>query len=225
MVVKTELEKRGCIYKGHFIGTSGAHLSGYCNLDTLMPHAGLLSDLVKLMLEPFIESDIETILVPAVGAIPLAHWGAYHLTKVYGKEVYGVWADKIKPTGFAIERSGFLSKIKGKRVLILEDFVNKMYSVKELVKLVNAAGGTPLGVSAIAANKGATADAIGVPKFVKLCTVAYETWSEEECMKSGLCYKKEPIVEDIGHGDEFKLRFPKYAGGYTKLLNESLSLD
>jgi orotate phosphoribosyltransferase len=218
MLVKNELESRGCIYNGHFIGTSGAHLSGYCNLDPLMPHAGLLSDLVKLMVEPFIDSGVETILVPAVGAIPLAHWGAYHLTKTNNYEVYGVWADKIKPKGFAIERSGFLEKVEGKRVLILEDFVNKMYSVKELVKLVNGAGGTPIGVAAIAANKGAKADAIGVPRFVKLTTVAYETWSEDECMKTGLCHKKIPIVEDIGHGDEFKLRFPKYVGGFTELL-------
>lgn len=221
MDVKKELEKIGCIYKNHFVGTSGKHLSGYCNIDPLMVHVSLVSKLVKQLVTPFKDDRIETVVAPAVGAIPFSHWGAYHLSKLTGKKVFGVWADKVKGAEkktFAFERQGFAQAVKGKRIVILEDIINQMSSIKATIEIVNKTGGKIIGVGSVAANKGVSAKAMGVKKFVKLADIFYDAWLPEDCIKEGLCSKEVPIVEDIGHGDEYRKEHPKYKGGYIKLL-------
>jgi orotate phosphoribosyltransferase len=222
MNVRKELEAKGCIYKGHFVGVSTKHLSGYCNIDPLLPHATLVSKLIKELVGIFKDDGVETVAAPAVGAIPFAHWGVHHLHKTTGREIYGVWADKVSgaPTReFVFEREGFTKYVKGKKVLILEDMINQMTSIKAMIKTVREAGGKIIGVGAIAANKGVDAIALDIPKFAKLCSVEYDAWTADDCAKFGLCAQAVPIVTDIGHGDDFQKANPQYDGGYVNLLN------
>lgn len=223
MNAKKELEKVGCIYEGHFVGVSGKHLAGYCNIDPLLPNVNLVSRLIKELVMEFKDLGVETVVSPAVGAIPFSHWGAYHLSKLTKREIKGVWADKVKNSEkkeFAFERQGFIEAVKGKKVLILEDMINQMFSIKATIETVNNAGGKIVGVGSVAANKGVSAKAMGVKKFVNLCDVHYETWLPDDCEKTGLCSRNVPIVEDIGHGDDYKKEHPKYKGGYVKLLSK-----
>jgi orotate phosphoribosyltransferase len=218
------LEKYGCIYEGHFVGISTKHLAGYCNIDPLIPHVAEIGQLIKELVSNFSEDGVEVVASPAVGAIPFAHWGAQHLMAQTGRDILGVWADKVsgaEERKFIFEREGFAQAVKDKKVLILEDMINQMKSVKAMIETVTAAGGTVIGVGCIAANKGVSAEALGVPAFYKLAAVEYDSWTLEECMHSGLCSKHVPIVEDIGHGHSFKLESPEYSGGYVKLLNEN----
>ncbi len=221
MNVKKELERIGCIYEGHFVGVSGKHLAGYCNIDPLMPNVLLVSKMIKALVSEFASTGVEVVVSPAVGAIPFSHWGAYYLSRLLKKEVKGVWADKVKSSeqkAFAFERQGFLEAVKGKKVLILEDIINQMFSIKATIETVEKAGGKIVGVGCVAANRGVSAKAMGVKKFVNLCDIQYDVWTPEDCMKKGLCSKNIPIVEDIGHGDEYKSEHPNYKGGYIKLL-------
>jgi orotate phosphoribosyltransferase len=177
--------------------------------------------MIKILVSEFENSKIDTVVSPAVGAIPFSHWGAYHLSKMTKKDVKGVWADKVKSSeqkAFAFERQGFEEAVKGKRVLILEDMINQMFSIKATIQTVKKAGGKIVGVGSVAANRGVSAKAMGVSKFINLCDIYYDVWTPEDCKKTGLCSRSVPIVEDIGHGDEFKKQNPKYKGGYTKLL-------
>lgn len=222
MNAKKELEKIGCIYEGHFVGVSGKHLAGYCNIDPLLVQVNLVNRLIKQLVIPFKNLGVNTVVSPAVGAIPFSHWGAYHLSKLTKKDVKGVWADKVKGLqvkAFAFERQGFENAVKGKRVLILEDMINQMFSIKAVIETVNKAGGKIVGVGSVAANKGVSAKAMNVKKFVNLCDIHYDVFTPSECAKNGLCKKGIPIVEDIGHGDEFKKKNPKYKGGYVKVLS------
>lgn len=221
MDIRKELENVGCILKGHFVGVSGKHLAGYCNIDPLLPHVSLVNSVIKQLVENFKDDKVETVAAPAVGAIPFSHWGAHHLMLLNGGEIFGVWADKIKSTekrAFAFEREGFIKATKGKRVLILEDMINQMTSIKAMIKTVREAGGSVIGVGSVAANKGVSAEALDIPKFVNLCDVFYDAWEPEDCLKEGLCAKGEPIVEDVGHGDDYKKENPNYKGGYIRLL-------
>ncbi|HSX24009.1 MAG TPA: hypothetical protein VLE74_02810 [Candidatus Saccharimonadales bacterium] len=223
MDVRTELEKIGCIYTGHFVGVSGKHLAGYCNIDPLLPHVTLVSKFIKQLVDSFKDDNIETVAAPAVGAIPFSHWGAHHLMEATGKEIYGVWADKVSGTvqrEFVFEREGFIQAVKGKKILILEDMINQMASIKAMIKTVNEAGGIIVGVGSVAANKGVSAEALQVPKFVQLCSVEYDVWEADDCAKEGLCSKGEPIVIDIGHGDDFMKAHPDYKGGSVELLSK-----
>ncbi len=221
MNVKKELEKVGCLYSGHFVGVSGKHLAGYCNIDPLLPHVNLVSKMIRMLVSNFRDLNVETVVSPAVGAIPFSHWGAYHLSKMTKKEVKGVWADKVKSAekkAFVFERQGFIEAVRGKRVLILEDIINQMFSIKATIETVEKAGGKIVGVGCVAANRGVTKDAMKVAKFVNLVDIFYDVWTPEECKKTGLCSKKMPIVADVGHGDEYKEKNPKYEGGYIRLL-------
>lgn len=220
MDARKELEAKGCIFSGHFVGTSGNHLAGYVNLDPILPHATIVKEMVGMLVKEFADQDIDAVAVAATAGIPLSQWGAYLLEELTGKPVLGVWADKTGDGRLAFERDGFMQAVRGKRVLILEDIVNQMHSVKRVKEQVEKAGGTVVGIASIAANKGVSAEALGVPKYVKLCTTAYDAWTPEECKKSGLCAKKVPIVEDIGHGHEVKATWPDYPGGYVKLLKD-----
>jgi orotate phosphoribosyltransferase len=218
MDVRKTLEEKGCIFSGHFVGTSGKHLAGYFNMDPIFPHAKIVKKLVDMLIKQFAGDNVETVAAAATAAIPLSQWGAYLMEELTGKPVMGVWADKTGHGGFVFERDGFVQAVRGKRVLILEDIVNQMHSVKKVKEQVEKAGGEVVGIGSVAANKGVSAEALGVPKYVKLCTTAYDTWTPEDCKKSGLCARKVPIVEDIGHGDEFKAQHPDYKGGFVTLL-------
>lgn len=224
MDVRKELEAKGSIHKGHFVGVSGKHLAGYFNIDPIMPHAAFIDQLARLMVEPFKDADIETVVTPAVGAIPFAHLGALHLQNLTGKEIYGVWADKTKNAqgekDFAFERDSFEAVVTGKKVLILEDMINQMFTIRRVIELVKSVGGDIQGVVSVASNRGVSAEALEVPRYDRLCLIEYDTWTAEECAQTGLCAQKEPIVEDIGHGDEFKKAHPEYPGGYTKILEQ-----
>ncbi len=217
------LKQMGCIYSGHFVGVSTNHLAGYCNIDPLLPHVREVGELIGQLVDSFRGDEVEVVAAPAIGAIPFAHWGAQHLMTDGGKDILGVWADKVsgaQQREFAFEREGFAAAVNGKRVLILEDMVNQMASVKAMIKTVREAGGTVVGVGCIAANRGATAEALDVPKFVKLTSVEYDVWTAEDCQVNGLCAKNEPIVVDIGHGGAYQKAHPDYAGGYVHLLGE-----
>lgn len=207
------LRDKGCVYLPddgyHFKGISGRHLSGYCNIDPAMPFPRLISRMTEAIVEPFVDDNVEVVFAPAVGAIPMAHWGSHHLSSRTKKDVSGIWADKIKPRGFRIERAGFAEALKGKRVLILEDMINQMFSVRELVRLVEETGGHTVGVGSIASNRNVTAEAIGVPKIFSLTEVGYDAYDEDSCE---LCAKLVPMVTDIGHGDEFVTARPDYPG-------------
>ena len=214
------LERYGCIMDGHFVGTSGDHLAGYCNLDTLLPHQKEVDSLVGQLVDPFKNDEIETVASTPYAAVPFSHTGARHLSLATGKDVLGIWADKNSGKGggrFNFDRRGFREAIDGKRVLILEDMINRMVSIRDMVAEVRSAGGDIVGVGAIAANREVSAEAIGVPKLVTLCEVGYDTWAPEDCKDNGPCSRYEPMVLNIGHGDSFREKNPFYAGGYKLL--------
>lgn len=222
MDVRKKLEELRCIRKGHFVGVSTKHLAGYVNNDLLMPHAAVVGQLTQQFAEAFKDDDIETVAAPAVGAIPLSHWTAHHLMKLTGKDVLGVWADKVSGTTereFIFERESFADAVKGKRVLLVEDIINQMASIKAMIKTVTEAGGIIVGVASLEANRGVSAEAMGVPKFITLCNIEYDVWTAEDCPVNGLCAQGVPIAEDIGHGDKYKKAHPDYKGGYVKLLS------
>jgi orotate phosphoribosyltransferase len=216
--IKETLEAKGCVYPTelghHFVGIGGKHLSGYCNIDPALPDVEFISSLSHNLVEPFKDMGIDTVLVPAIGAIPLAQWGPYHLEQMTSRRVLGVWADKIKPRGFAIERNGFTEAIARKKVLILEDIINQMFSVRTLVGIANDLGADVIGVGAIMVKNTASAKDIGVTKLVSLYDYSYEAWDPSECE---LCKNNVPIAIDaaLGHGFEYKELHPDYAGGYT----------
>lgn len=225
--VREGLEARGCLFLEpglHFIGTGGDHLTGYCNVDPALPDVAFMDEVSGLLGEPYNEVDFDTVLSPAVGAIPIGHFVARNLIATTGRrDIKAVWADKVNQSGeplrLELSRTGFQELVRGRKVLLAEDMINRMTSIRKLVELAHSEGAEIVGVTSIAANEGASAEAIGVDSLNALCRVVYRNFTPEACQEHGPCSEGLPIVvnEALGHGDEYSRSRPTYPGGYVRL--------
>jgi orotate phosphoribosyltransferase len=208
--VLRELRSAKAVLTGrHFVYKSGKHGSGYLNMDMVFPDVSLTRRLCVLLAEPFRGEGIGVVAAPAVGGIVLAALTALAL----GPEAAAVWADK-DGDGFAFERAGFADRLSGSAVLVVEDMLTTGGSVAKVCRLVEEAGGVVRGVSVVCNRGGVTAAELGVPRLESLASVDFDAVEESECE---LCRNEVPIVEDVGHGADFKVLHPEYAGGYVKL--------
>jgi orotate phosphoribosyltransferase len=206
--VLAELETIGAVFtEKHFVYTSGKHGSGYINMDMMFPHTELVAEICKELAEPF-AGGFDTVVAPATGGIVLAVLTARETgTK-------GVWADKGGESGFWFERAGFVQQVAGKRVLVVEDLLTTGGSVEKVCREVDKVGGVVVGVSVVCNRGGVTAEMLGVPSLHALAEVSFTASDPADCPQ---CQANVAIVEDMGHGDEYKKEHPDYAGGYVKL--------
>ena len=212
--VMAELAQAGAIYTDrHFIYTSGKHGSAYINSDPMFPHVQTVADLCDLLIEPF-DKEVDTVAAPATGGIVLGVLSALAFAKK-SQSVASVWADK-SGSQFVFERAGFVEQIKGKRVLVVEDLLNTGGSVEKVCRLVEAHGGTLVGASVVCNRGSSTAESLQVPRLETLANVTMDVYEADACP---LCKAKQPIVDDLAHGDKYKANHPGYPGGYVSLIS------
>lgn len=195
------LKKVGAITtESHIVLTTGRHSDKYLNLDSLMPHTKESSLMGKLFAEKYKNEDIDIVAGPAVGGIILAQWVAYHLSELKGKEILAVFTEKDANKNQIIDR-GFDKLVKGKKILVVEDFTTTGGSVKSAAESVQQAGGKIIEICVIVNRdpEKVNSSAIGFP-FASLDVLKVDSWSEEECP---LCKKNIPINTELGHGKEF----------------------
>ena len=193
------LQDVGAFRAGHFVFTSGLHADTYINKDAIYPHTKAVSQLCKEMAHRFADEHIDVVIGPAYGAIILSTWTAYHLTEMRGRDVYGVYADKVE-SGLAIRR-GYDKLIAGKRTLVVEDLTTTGGSIKKVIEAARAAGADLVGAVAICNRGDVTKDQIGDPaRFEALVNIQLDQWQADECE---LCANNIPINTDIGHGAEY----------------------
>ena len=194
------LQDVGAFRAGHFVFTSGLHADTYVNKDAIYPHTREISRLCQEMARRFEKDAIDVVLGPAVGAVILSTWTAYHLTQMRGQDVYGVYADKTDNGNFAIRR-GYDRLISGKRVLIVEDLTTTGGSIKKVVEAARAAGAEIMGAVVICNRGDVTKEQIGdPPRFEALVNIQLDQWSQEECE---LCQNNIPVNTDVGHGSAY----------------------
>ncbi|RJQ34277.1 phosphoribosyltransferase [Candidatus Parcubacteria bacterium] len=193
------LQDVGAFRAGHFVFTSGLHADTYINKDALYPHVKAVSQLCKEIATRFADEDVDVVIGPAYGAIILSTWTAYHLTEMRGRDVYGVYADKVEG-GLAIRR-GYDKLIAGKRTLVVEDLTTTGGSIKKVIEAARAAGADLVGAAAICNRGDVAKEQIGdPPRFEALVKIHLDQWPEGECE---LCANNIPVNTDIGHGSEF----------------------
>lgn len=216
MDIMAELEKTGAVLLNrHFVYKSGKHGSGYINMDPLFPDVKLISEVGKALAEPFSSTHVDTIAAPATGGILLAAFTALRWRAPSRDAPAAIWADK-DGGDFAFERAGFTKCVKDKQVLVVEDLLTTGGSVAKVIHEVEINGGEVVGVSAIVNRGGVTAEDLGVSRLETLASVSFEAINADMCP---LCKQGLPIVEDIGHGAEYKHDHPDYGGGYVTLVN------
>jgi hypothetical protein len=59
-----------------------------------------------------------------------------------------------------------------------------------------------------------TAEDLHVPRLEQLASVQFNANDPADCPE---CKARAPIVEDMGHGDDYKKEHPDYVGGYVTL--------
>jgi len=140
------LKKVGAVITdSHFVYTSGKHGSVYVNKDAVYPHTAETSRIGELFAEKYKDVDIDVVAAPALGGIILSQWVAYHLSKLKGKEILGVYTEKTADKQMIFTR-GYDKLVKGKKVLVIEDLTTIGGSVRKVVDTVKATGGNVVAV-------------------------------------------------------------------------------
>lgn len=195
------LKKTGGIFtNSHFVYTSGKHGNLYLNKDAIYPHTEAASAVGKLFAAKHKDKDIDTVVGPALGGIILSQWTAFHLSKLKGREIYGVYTEK-GPDKSMIFTRGYDKFVTGKKILVIEDITNTGGSVRKVVDVVKAAGGNVVAVSVMINRdpKNVTSEVVGGP-FDALSEFPAEAWEEKDCP---MCKKNIPINAAVGHGKKY----------------------
>ena len=184
----------------HFVYTSGMHGEVYINKDALYPHPEAVSQVGEMFAALAADLEVDTVAAPALGGIILSTWTAYHLTKRKGKEIVGVYAEKMPDKSMAFTR-GYDSLIKGRKVLVIEDLTTTGGSVKKVVDLVRETGGEVVKVLVMINRNPEVVNesSIGAP-FAALGEIRAEAWSQEELPER---IKARPINTKVGHGKKW----------------------
>ena len=184
----------------HFVYTSGKHGEVYVNKDAIYPHPLETSEVGRLFAEKYRDLDIDVVAAPALGGIILSTWTAFHLSEMKGKEILGVYAEKMPDKSMAFTR-GYDKLISGKKVLVIEDLATTGGSVKKVVELVRQTGGEVVSVC-VMINRNpdeVNAEFIGAP-FDSLGHLKAQAWEESELPEQ---IKKRPINTSVGHGKKY----------------------
>ncbi|MFA6533050.1 MAG: phosphoribosyltransferase family protein [Patescibacteria group bacterium] len=195
------LKKVGAVITdSHFVYTSGKHGSVYVNKDAVYPHTAETSRIGELFAEKYKDMDIDVIAAPALGGIILSQWTAYHLSKLKGKEVLGVYTEKTADKQMIFTR-GYDKLVKGKNVLVIEDLTTTGGSVRKVVDTVKAVGGNVVAVCVMVNRdpEKVTSEVVGGP-FSALGILKASAFDEAVCP---LCKDNVAINTDVGHGKKY----------------------
>lgn len=183
------------VASGHFLLASGKHADRYVNKDGVYPYTTKLAKLCEGIAENFKNDNIEVVVSPVVGGVALSQWIANHLTRMTGREVMAVYAEKAEGGEFALRR-GYDKIVAGKRVLVADDVLTTGGSIEGIIRAVKSVGGEVIGVGILWDRGGIQLEGV---KFVSLINIKFPAWIPEECP---LCAQKVPINTDLGRGKE-----------------------
>lgn len=186
------IKSTGAIRSGHFVLTSGRHTETYINKDAINIRPHLLSLLAKEIAEAFLgEADAQVVAVPAVGAIALGNWVAYH----YREDVIAVFAETTVD-GFDLRRGFDRFITKGTRVLLVDDIITTGKTTRAMIETVMSLGGEVVGLGLL---WNRSTEDFRIPVFA----CVNEVLPTEDAQKCVLCQDSVSIGTDVGHGAEF----------------------
>jgi len=127
----------GALLNGHFILTSGRHSPSYFQCARVLQYPEYLTNFASMIAEHFKETDIETVISPAIGGVVLG-------TEV-GRilNVQTIFAER--KDGELCIRRGF-GIDPGQNILVIEDVITTGGSVKEVMGQVINQEGNIVGV-------------------------------------------------------------------------------
>jgi orotate phosphoribosyltransferase len=164
------LKETGVIKDGHFELTSGRHSGRFMQCSQLLQYPDKTSIICKMMAEPYLDKNIETVVGPAMGGVIISYEVARHL---WARSIY---TEKINEQMKL--RRGFTIK-PGERVLVVEDATTTGNSVMKVLNVLKESGAEIVGV-AVMVDRSFEAPDFGVP-MTSLIKVGVESYLPEEC--------------------------------------------
>ncbi|GAB4179383.1 MAG: orotate phosphoribosyltransferase [Calditrichia bacterium] len=176
----------GALLEGHFLLTSGLHSPQYFQCALVLQYPNYAETLCRHIVDFFKNDKIDVVIAPAVGGIVVAQEVGRQLGK---KTIFAERKD-----GTMTLRRGFQIN-KGEKVLVTEDVVTTGGSVFEVIDLVKAHGGIPVGVGCIVDRSNGKVT-FGV-KQTAVLTVEAITYQPDSCP---LCKEGKPAVKPGSRG-------------------------
>ena len=128
------------LLEGHFVLTSGRHSASYFQCAKVLQHPEYLTAFSIMIADEFEDQAPDVVISPAIGGVVLGTEVGTQLgcRTIFAERKEG---DMVIRRGFHIE--------KGEKVLVVEDVITTGGSVKEVMDLVEEAGGNILGVGVL----------------------------------------------------------------------------
>ena len=178
-VLLDELRARGALLDGHFRLSSGRHSNRFVQKFRFLEDPAFLERVVAAMLELMPPLDVSCVVSAAVGGIVLGYESARQLG------ARAIFVEK--EGGVPRLRRGF-ALAPGERVLVVEDVITTGLSVREVIAVVTAEGGTVVAAGSVV--RRGEVD-VGVP-FFALLDLPIESFEAAACPQ---CAAGEPLDE------------------------------
>lgn len=163
-------EDVGVLNYGHYILTSGRHSSQYMQMAQALQYANVTEHLCDNLADNFREEKIDVVVSPAVGGLIVG----YEMSKILG--IRNIFCER--ENGRMTLRRGFQIE-PGEKVLVIEDVVTTGGSVKEVITVVEEAGGEVVGVGVLVDRSNGKIN-FGYP-FSSLLSIEIETYDIDDC--------------------------------------------
>lgn len=149
----------------------------------------------------------EVIVAPAVGGVYLVGGFSQVLKEAGFNRVRIAWADKAE-SSFTLERAGFATAVRGRRVLVVEDVITTGGSTQRTIDAVREAGGEVAGVACIVnRTRDVTAETFGVSALQVCLQLDVLSYERDRCP---MCREGRPMVANLAHGSKFIEANPLY---------------
>lgn len=198
-VLEIFAQTKAIIKNSHVIYTSGLHGSEYVNKDAVYRDTEATDELCQAIAEHFRDFDVEVVVAPVEGGINLSQGVARHLTRMTGRKVISIFADK-EGEGLILKRQ-YDKDVPGKRVLVVDDVFTTGGSVKKLIELIRRLNGKVVSVGGLCNRGGVKAADLGedVSEPFVLVNVQMTTYPPAECP---LCKAGVPFNMEVGKAKE-----------------------
>ncbi len=196
------LESIGALRRfGHFVYSSGSHGSDYIEKDILFTSPKKTIEIADLLATRYAHMNIACVVGATMGGALFAQYVGYALSMRQNNEVEIIYAEKTHQKSSLKFRKSFSEMLAGKRVLVVEDILNKGVTAKTLVEITRASGGYVVGVGALWNRGGITASDLGyVNHLDSLVNLSFPSWEAISCP---LCKSNLPLNLECGHGEDF----------------------
>ena len=128
------------LLEGHFVLTSGRHSASYFQCAKVLQHPEYLTAFSIMIADEYEDQAPDVVISPAIGGVVL---GTEVGTQLGCRTIFAE-----RKEGNMVIRRGFHIE-KGEKVLVVEDVITTGGSVREVMDLVEKAGGNILGVGVL----------------------------------------------------------------------------